>query len=98
MKKSIAALFAAAALFSTIPAKAEPIDMSTVTCAQLMTMNQEEISFVLTWIAGYLAGIEEETSMDPDVLGAHVTATATYCGENSEMSVLNAAKESTPKG
>ena len=98
MKKLIAAAFAATALFSSLPAKADAIDMSTITCAQLMEMKQDEISFVLIWVAGYLAGTEEETSMDPDALGAHVTATVTYCGANTEMSVLNAAKESMPKG
>jgi acid stress chaperone HdeB len=98
MKKLIATAFAATALFSSLPAKADAIDMSTITCAQLLSMKQDEISFVLTWVAGYLAGTEEETSMDPAALGAHVTATVTYCGENAEMSVMNAAKESAPKG
>lgn len=85
---SVATLAAAAA-----PARAEPVDMSTITCAQLMSMKQDEISFILTWVQGYMAGAQEETSMDPDALGKSVTDTVAYCQENQEMSVMNATKE-----
>ncbi|MGE0283344.1 MAG: HdeA/HdeB family chaperone [Rhizobiaceae bacterium] len=78
-------------------ARAEPVDMSTVTCAQLLGMNQDEVSFMLIWMMGYQAGTEEELSMDPDILGKTVADTVTYCKENQEMSVLNAAKESAPQ-
>lgn len=97
MKLFAAAALAATFTFAAIPAKAAPVDMSTITCAQLLGMQQDEISFVLIWVAGYMAGTEEELSMDPDTLSAAVTATVTYCGENQEMSVLNAAKESAAK-
>ncbi|MDQ6433054.1 HdeA/HdeB family chaperone [Mesorhizobium sp. LHD-90] len=75
------------------PASSEPVDMSTITCAQLLSMKPDEVSFILTWVAGYTAGTAEELSMDPDVLGKTVSDTVTYCQENSEMSVLNAVKE-----
>ena len=97
MKTVYATILAATIAAAAMPARAEPIDMSTVTCAQLLTMKPDEITFVLTWVEGYLAGTQEELSMDPDILGKHVTDTVTYCGENQEMSVLNAAKESTPQ-
>ena len=38
-------------------------------------------------------GTVARLSMDPDALGTSVTDTITYCGENQEMSVLNAATE-----
>ena len=52
---------------------------------------------MLTWVQGYLAGTDEELSMDPDALGKSIDATVAYCGENQEMSVLNATKESAAK-
>ncbi|WP_442583390.1 HdeA/HdeB family chaperone [Mesorhizobium sp. ASY16-5R] len=82
-----------AAALSAAPASSEPVDMSTISCAQLMSMKADEVSFILTWVAGYTAGTEEELSMDPDVLGKTVGDTVTYCQENAEMSVLNAIKE-----
>jgi hypothetical protein len=94
MKKFLAIAASAATLaVASAPVRAEPVDMSTITCGQLMTMKQDEISFILTWVQGYMAGTNEETSMDPDALGKSVTDTVTYCQENQEMSVLNATKE-----
>jgi acid stress chaperone HdeB len=94
--KKLLALAASAAILAVVsaPSRADPVDMSTITCANLMSMKQDEISFVLIWVAGYMAGTEEETSMDPDALGKAVTNTVTYCQENQEMSVMNAVKES----
>jgi hypothetical protein len=91
---SVALLAATAAILSAIPAKSDPVDMSTVTCAQLLGMKQDEVTFMLVWTAGYLAGTAEELSMDPDALGQAAEKTVTYCQANQEMSVLNAAKES----
>jgi hypothetical protein len=92
--KSLLAVLGAAFVMTVTPSRADPIDMSTVTCGQLLGMKQDEVSFMLTWIVGYMAGADEETSMDPDALGKHVSDTVTYCTENQEMSVMNAAKES----
>lgn len=98
MKKFLALTISAATLaIASAPVRAEPVDMSTITCSALMGMKQDEISFVLIWVQGYMAGTEEETSMDPDALGKSVTDTVTYCGENAEMSVMNATKEVSAK-
>lgn len=78
-------------------AKADPIDMSTITCAQASQMKTDEAAFVLIWVAGYMAGTAEETSMDPDILGKAVDDMVAYCKENQEMSVMNAAKEVAAK-
>ncbi len=98
MKKFLVLAAAAATLaIASLPSRADPVDMSTITCQQLLSMKQDEVSFVLIWVQGYMAGTEEETSMDPDALGKSVTATVTYCQENTEMSVMNATKESAAK-
>jgi len=83
----------ALSLLAPVAAKADPVDMSTVTCGSLLTMDESAVTFMLTWVAGYMAGTEEELSMDPDALGKSVDATVKYCQENEEMSVLNAARE-----
>lgn len=94
MKKFLVSTASVAMLaVASMPAQAAPVDMSTITCAQLLSMKQDEISFILTWVQGYMAGAQEETSMDPDALGKSVTDTVTYCQENQEMSVMNATKE-----
>ena len=99
MKKIVTLIVSSAALaiVANAPARADAVDMSTVTCGQLMTMPAEGVSFMLTWVQGYLAGTDEELSMDPDALGKSIDATVAYCKENEEMSVLNATKESAAK-
>ena len=97
--KKLLALAASAAILAVVsaPSRADPVDMSTITCANLISMKQEEVQFVLIWVQGYMAGTDEETSMDPDALGKSVTDTVTYCQENTEMSVMNATKEVSAK-
>jgi acid stress chaperone HdeB len=99
MKKLATLVVSAAALAAAAmaPARADPVDMSTITCGQLMAMPADGVSFMLAWVQGYLAGADEELSMDPDALGKSIDATVAYCKENQEMSVLNATKESAPK-
>jgi hypothetical protein len=88
-----AALAAGAIAFACLPATADPVDMSTITCGRLLGMNEEQVGFTLIWVAGYMAGTAEELSMDPDILGKTVGDTIAYCKEHQEMSVLNAATE-----
>lgn len=91
MRASVPALSLAFSL--STPVLADPVDMSTITCAQMSSMKQDEVTFMLTWVAGYMAGEAEELSMDPEILGKLVGDIATYCGEHTEMSVINAARE-----
>jgi hypothetical protein len=71
MKKIATLVVSAAALAvaAAAPARADPVDMSTITCGQLMAMPADGVSFMLTWVQGYMAGTEEELRMDPEVLG-----------------------------
>lgn len=92
MRTFLIAATVAAGLMSPAAARADAIDMTTVTCGTLLTMDQEAITFMLTWVAGYIAGMNDQSSMDPDVLGKATEDTVTYCQENQEMSVVNAAK------
>jgi acid stress chaperone HdeB len=93
MKKFFAVAASAAVLaIASAPLRAEPVDMSTITCENLLSMQQDEISFVLIWVQGYTAGANDDSSMDPDVLGKSVTDTVTYCQANGSTSVMNAVK------
>jgi acid stress chaperone HdeB len=91
MKKYFALAAAAATLaFASTPSRADSVDMSTITCENLLSMKQDEVSFVLIWVQGYTAGANEDSTMDPDVLAKSVTDTVNYCQENKSTSVMNA--------
>jgi hypothetical protein len=88
MKKLFALAAAAATLaIASTPSRADAIDMSTITCENLMSMKQDEVSFVLIWVQGYMAGTNDDASMDPEVLGKSVTDTVAYCQENKASMV-----------
>jgi hypothetical protein len=93
MKKFLVLAAAAATLaIGSAPTRADPIDMTTITCENLMSMKQDEVSFVLIWVQGYMSGTDDDASMDPDVLSKSVTDTVAYCQENKSTSVVNAVK------
>ena len=93
MKKLFALAAAAATLaIASAPSRADSVDMSTITCENLMSMKQDEVSFVLIWVQGYMAGTNDDSSMDPEALSESVTDTVTYCQENKSTSVMNAVK------
>ena len=92
MKKLVFAAFAACAAFAVLPAKAEKLDMSTVTCTQLAAMNEDEIAWYLIWLDGWLAGQADNTMLDIDELGAQIDGIGKACEAAPESSVINAAK------
>ena len=43
----------AVALSAAAPARAEKLDLSTITCERFFTYNKENIGLLLTWLEGY---------------------------------------------
>jgi acid stress chaperone HdeB len=89
-------LFAAAAVLATLsslPAQAETIDLATVKCSELATMDQDEASFLFTWLLGYAGGQAGTTTMDLDAMESMGTEIGEYCGANPDVGILSAATE-----
>ncbi len=68
MRRTLAAA-AIAALSFTLPAQAETIDLATVKCSELATMDQESATFMFTWLLGYSSGQAGTTTMDLAAMG-----------------------------
>ena len=83
------------ALFTmlVVPAFAESVDMSTITCEQTLAGNTDDMTTTLIWLDGWLAGQADDTMLDPDQLGKQVEGILTVCQENASMSLMNAAKQ-----
>jgi hypothetical protein len=75
------------------PAFAESVDMSTITCEQVMSSSQDDATTTLIWLDGWLAGQADNTMLDPDDLGKQVEGILSVCQENGAMSLINAAKQ-----
>lgn len=85
--------FAAALVFAALPARAEMLDMSTVTCGQIAEFNEDDAAWFLIWLDGWLAGQADDTTVDIDAIGDQIDGIANVCGEKPDLSVMNAAKE-----
>lgn len=92
--KRIAAIFVAAAmLYFTQAAGADDqgIDIAQIKCAQLLQSDDKAKSFMMSWIVGYLSAKNNNTVMSSDYMAKLGTYLETYCGENPDTPVLDAA-------
>ncbi len=67
--------------------------MSTITCEQILSSNQDDVTTILIWLDGWLAGQADNTMLDPDQLGKQVEGILGVCQTNGAMSVINAATQ-----
>lgn len=86
-------LSTALALAAFGPAKAESVDMSTITCASFADIDNDTGAFILIWLDGWLAGQSDNTVLDPDTLSEQIDGIAEVCEEQPELSLMNAAKQ-----
>ena len=92
MMKRIAATALVAGFFCT-PAHAEKVDMSTLTCAQVMAASQDDIGTMLVWMHGYIGGQNSDTMLDLTEFQQAAKDIGEYCAKNPETSLLNAVQE-----
>jgi acid stress chaperone HdeB len=75
-------------LASGSTAQAEVIDLSTVKCADIAKMSDEEASYMMIWLHGYFGGKAGDTTMDTDSFEAAGKEIGTACGENPELGLM----------
>lgn len=93
MKTTGALLVAAGLALSPAPANAVVLDLSTMTCKQLIEGGEDTIKMVLTWMDGWYKGDSDKAIIDTDVFVANAKKFGTYCGKNPTISIVNAAEE-----
>ncbi len=92
MKRILAAALLAAALFPAT-ASAETIDLATVKCSELATMDESSSTFMFTWLLGYQSGVAGTTTMDLGSMESLGTKIGEYCGANPDVGMLAATTE-----
>lgn len=90
MKKLLCLLTLCALCLSVAPlaAKAEKVDMGSVTCKQLLEMDEAEITFMVFWYDGYFSAKTGNNTMDTDALEQALEALGEHCGKNPNDNVL----------
>ena len=75
------------------PAFAQAVDMSTITCEEILAGSTDDATDVLVWLDGWLAGQADNTMLDADEMGKQVEGILGVCQANGTMSLMNAAKQ-----
>jgi acid stress chaperone HdeB len=83
----------AAAIVAVTPVQAQKVDLSTISCKQFLGMNQESISLILMWMAGYYADQDAPPVVDFGKMKEDATKLAAYCVKNPEIGLITAAEE-----
>ena len=87
MKKYVATLVTVVGL--STGAFAQSMDVATVTCADLATMDADSITTMLFWIDGYMGGAAEDATFDLDRLMANIEGAMSSCAENPTAKVMD---------
>ena len=78
----------AAALALGTAAIAQTADISTITCADLSTMQPDGITTLMFWIDGYMGGQAEDPTFDLERLGANIDGAVALCAESPDLTVM----------
>jgi acid stress chaperone HdeB len=82
-----------AASLLALPAVAQKVDLSTITCKDFFEGPQERISYVVMWLDGYYADQDDPPVVDFDRMKKRVEELATFCAKNQTLGLGTAAEE-----
>jgi acid stress chaperone HdeB len=78
--RKILIIAAAAAAFSTLPAKAQvSVDMSLITCQQFMDAPHERQELIANWMRGYFSATKNLTTVDMRYVKRNTAKALGYC-------------------
>lgn len=94
MKNFVAGLSLAVALaFTAIPANAESIDIATIKCSDIASMDAESVALLLAWTDGFLGGRADDTSFDLNRFNANADDAVKACNQDPTKGLLSILKE-----
>lgn len=91
--KSVYAAVAVAALLAVSPAKAQVVDMSTITCADFAARPADQMANIMFWLEGYYTEDDDPTTIDFAEFKSTLEKLLVYCGNNPTVGFLTAADE-----
>ncbi len=89
----LSVLLVAAALAWPLPAKAQQLDLATVTCKDFVSSDKETIGLILMWLEGYYSDQDAKPIVDFDKMKTDGGKLGEYCGKNPGHSLITAADE-----
>ena len=89
----LAYVVVAAAQLAVSPAKAQVVDMSTITCADFSSRPPEQMADIMFWLEGYYTEDDDPTTIDFAEFKSTLEKLLLYCKDNPTVEVLTAADE-----
>ena len=83
----------AAALLAASPAKAQLVDMSTITRADFSSRPPDQMTNIMFWLEGYYTEDADPTTIDFSELKPTLEKLLLYCKDNPTVEVLTDADE-----
>jgi len=91
--KHITCLILATMLFSfATAARAADVDMSKMTCGDLLDMKSDDMGAILIWLHGYFGGLAKDPMIDLSGFPEFGRALGTYCAEHKKQTLFTAIK------
>jgi acid stress chaperone HdeB len=87
------AVLAALLVLPTVPARAEVLDLSTMSCKQFVESGEDTIKLVLIWMDGWYKGDSDEAIIDTEVFVQNGKKFGSYCAINPTVSIVTAAEK-----
>ena len=91
--KKLSMMLVASALLAPLPAGAQQLDLSTVSCKDFVTSDKETIGFILMWLEGYYSEQDAKPIVDFDKMKGNGGRLGDYCGKNPTHSLITAADD-----
>ncbi len=93
MKGIYAVAFTATLTLAALPAKAQVVDMATITCADFSTRPADQMANIMFWLEGYYTEEDEATTVDFAKFKSTLEQILIYCTNNPTIGPLTAADE-----
>jgi len=90
MKRYLPIALAVAIIGLTGHTMAEEVDMSKLTCKEVIAMRPAKIARVAMWVNGYVHGKAGNAKIDTDKTDANAEKIAAYCKKHPDATVASA--------
>jgi hypothetical protein len=94
MKLFVASILAAA--FVAVPASAQDLDFSKITCKEFISAPKDEITTILVWLEGFYTKENDPPIMYAEKTKKDAKSLSDYCNAHADDDVIKAADAVMP--
>ncbi|VTZ24264.1 conserved exported hypothetical protein [Methylocella tundrae] len=93
MKKRFVAAIILGTGFAPIAHAQVKVDMSLITCKQLLESPEERMPFITAWMAGYFSATQDRSTVDMRYLERNTKVATDYCKSHPSETLMDVIKK-----